>query len=152
MKAVCQQYYRARNNHRSPLLVSSLGLGHFWPRRNFPPGVVSRKRGVTGCGDRASKEISRPSPNCGAPFLSPRGSPRACLLVNTRQTRWPPQKKNLRAAPISSFYLPVSSTNHQSVRFNSSSLFFASTSEAKTSFASRWRRGLPAALRTVPPT
>jgi hypothetical protein len=34
MTAFCQQ---------APLLVSSLGLDHFWPSGNFPPGVVSRK-------------------------------------------------------------------------------------------------------------
>ena len=45
MKAVCQQYYRA-HKHRSLSLRSD-------------PGVVSRKRGVTGCGDRNCKEIRR---------------------------------------------------------------------------------------------
>ena len=47
MKAVCQQYYRARNNHRSPLLVSSLGLGHFWPSQ-FPPRCGFSQKGRDG--------------------------------------------------------------------------------------------------------
>ena len=44
---------------KASVLVSSLELGHFWPKGIFLPGVVSRKRGVTGCGDQDSKEIPR---------------------------------------------------------------------------------------------
>ena len=49
MKAVCQQYYRARKHRYLSLRSDLVTFGHTC---NFPPGVVSRKRGVTGSGDR----------------------------------------------------------------------------------------------------
>ena len=80
MKAVCQQYYRARNNHRSPLLVSSLGLGHFWPHVQFPPRCGFSQKGLVQYGDSSPRKRSPP------PGPAPAGRGSSCQLFVTFET------------------------------------------------------------------
>jgi hypothetical protein len=84
MKAVCQQYYRARNNHRSPLLVSSLGLGHFWPNVQFPPRCGFSQKGRDGV-RRTSPEKRSPRPPSGS-GPPPRGAASAPIQQHRRRS------------------------------------------------------------------